>query len=355
MPLSETSPDRSSRGRNDSWFAAEKQRLIALLREYTEQEITAAESSRSEVDLVVYSSTHRFFIEARAAATAGPVTKAARRVRELARDSRATALVVVPYMGKTGRRALRELGVSWLDLSGNARISAPGLHVDVRGRPNRYVKRGRPENLFAPKSSRVVRCLLMEPSSFLSQRTITKTTGLGEGHVSKLVRRLEKESLIERNRRGAVKPKDCQLLINEWRRRSDFSRNHILKGQLPRKTGLARLRELAEFFDQCGLRHSATGLSAAWLLAPHANFRLATLYVAEHPSLDDLEVLGWREKPRAPDTWLVVPRDEGVFHGASVVDGISCVHPVQVYVDLVDQPERAAEAAQELKTKCLPW
>ena len=47
--------------------------------------------------------------------------------------------------------------------------------------------------------------------------------------------------------------------------------------------------------------------------------------------------------------WLVVPKDSGVFQGASEREGVRCVHPVQVYMDLKDQPERASEAAQVLR------
>jgi hypothetical protein len=45
----------------------------------------------------------------------------------------------------------------------------------------------------------------------------------------------------------------------------------------------------------------------------------------------------------------VLPADDGVFDGARVVEGVPCAHPVQVYVDLKDQPERATEAADHLK------
>jgi hypothetical protein len=33
--------------------------------------------------------------------------------------------------------------------------------------------------------------------------------------------------------------------------------------------------------------------------------------------------------------------------------GVRCVHPVQVYLDLKDHPERSAEAAQQLRRKLL--
>ncbi len=91
------------------------------------------------------------------------------------------------------------------------------------------------------------------------------------------------------------------------------------------------------------------------MLAPHASFRLATVYVEELPSGAQLDALGWRAKPRAPDAWLVVPRDGGVFDGSQVIDDIVCVHPVQAYIDLAQQPERSNEAAAELKARHLAW
>jgi hypothetical protein len=32
-----------------------------------------------------------------------------------------------------------------------------------------------------------------------------------------------------------------------------------------------------------------------------------------------------------------------------------CVHPVQVYLDLKAQPERASEASVEVRKRCLTW
>ena len=83
--------------------------------------------------------------------------------------------------------------------------------------------------------------------------------------------------------------------------------------------------------------------------------RIATVYVATDPSPALLDRLGFREDSRGANLWLVVPDDEGVFHGAIEKDGIRCVHPGQVYVDLKDHPERAAEAAERLRRDLLTW
>ena len=102
-----------------------------------------------------------------------------------------------------------------------------------------------------------------------------------------------------------------------------------------------------------GVEHAATGLAAAWALTRFASFRIATVYLPADPSPDLVERLGFREGPRGANLWLVVPNDAGVFQGAVAKDGIRCVHPVQVYVDLKEHPERSAEAAERLRAELL--
>ena len=58
---------------------------------------------------------------------------------------------------------------------------------------------------------------------------------------------------------------------------------------------------------------------------------------------------GWGPLPRS------VPADAGVFQGLVDVDGVRCVHPLQVYLDLAGHPERAAEAADELRGCGVIW
>ena len=84
-----------------------------------------------------------------------------------------------------------------------------------------------------------------------------------------------------------------------------------------------------------------------------ARFRLVTVYVGARPSDEWLGSIGFREEPRGANRWVVRPVDDGVFEGSSPVDGLTCVHPLQVYLDLKAQPERAPEAADELRKRLL--
>lgn len=308
-------------------------------------------------DAVIEIAGTTFVVEYKSSGSTAPVSAAIEQVRRLASCAgpHAIPLVVVPFMGPVGRRRCEDARVAWLDLSGNARIFAPGIRVMVEGRPNQFKSRGRPSSAFAPKSSRISRWLLMHPGQPMVQREIAQATDMDEGFTSRIVSRLEEENFVLRGQDGEIRLRDPDLLLDTWRETYDFSMHHIIPGHMAARSGEQTLRLLADGLQGQGVRYAATGLAAAWLLTKFSGFRLTTMYVAEHPVSDILESLGFREEERGANVWIVVPKDEGVFQGTDQRDGITCVHPVQAYLDLKDQPERAKEAADHLRAELLKW
>jgi hypothetical protein len=154
------------------------------------------------VDLLLRAPRATFVVEWKAAGDTANVSGAVQQLFALRagagrRLKSAVPVVAVPFMGETGRRLCTEAGVSWIDLSGNAWIDAPGYHVRVLGNPNRFASRGRPASAFAPKSSRVVRALLMHPDHAFSQATLVSLSGVDKGRVSRLLPRLQAMGIVE--------------------------------------------------------------------------------------------------------------------------------------------------------------
>ncbi len=308
-------------------------------------------------DLIITASGKTFAIVFKQSTGAATIAAAARQLLAYGKQAakKVVLLIAVSFMGEAGRRICEDLGVGWLDLSGNAHIVAPGLRIIVRGRPNRFLSAGRPPNLFAPKSSRVARWLLMHPDESLTQRELARAVDMGEGFVSRIVSRLEREGYIVRENGSAIRAKDPTLLLDAWQERYQFSKHIVHRGYIAARSGDALLRFLHDAFASRNVEYAATGLAAAWMLTKYAAFRTLAVYVAHAPTDELLKRLAFSEDPRGANTWLVVPNDEGVFHGAGEKEGIRCVHPVQVYVDLKDQPERAREAAERLRKEYLNW
>ena len=256
--------------------------------------------------------------------------------------------MVVPYMGRAAQERCAQIQLCWMDLSGNARIVTPTIFYQSIGNPNRFPRLGRPESAFGPRGSRITRRLLMDPSEAVRQRDLAFSAGLDEGHTSRIVRKLSEAGLVERGEDG-IRVVDANVLLDAWQEDYRFDRHHVIRGRIPAPGGDTLVHALAEALSKAEEPYAATALPAAWLWTRYGSFNLCTLYISRLPSPGLKKDLGFQEEADGANTCLVVPNDEGVFHGAEIVDGIRCVHPVQAYVDLKDHPERAPEAASEIR------
>ncbi|HKZ20357.1 MAG TPA: MarR family transcriptional regulator [Acidimicrobiia bacterium] len=304
-------------------------------------------------DLIVEAGPHTFVIEFKRSGAAGSVAGAIEQAKRHAAavGKRAIPLVVVPFMGESGKRKCEEAHVAWMDLSGNAQIFVPGLRVLVEGKPNRFKLRGRPSSVFAPKSSRIARWLLMHPAQAIAQRELAVAAGVDEGFTSRIVSRLEEDNLVVRETSGAIRPRNPGVLLDAWREVYDFGKHVILHGHVAARSGDELLRRLASTLRDRGVDHAATGLGAAWLYTRFGGFRIVTFYLRDEPPPALLQALSFREESRGANTWIVTPNDDGVFQDARHLDGVRCVHPIQTYLDLKGHPERASEAAAQVRLK----
>lgn len=265
----------------------------------------------------------------------------------------AIALLGVPFMGEAGRNHCAEFDQSWLDLSGNARIIAPGIFYQNLGNKNRFRQPGRPASAFGPRGSRIARRLLIAPERTGSQRAIAQAAGLDEGHTSRVIAKLLADGLLHRDANG-IRVSDWSVLLDAWREEYRFDRHQVFPGHVPASGGDELIRTIANIMSGNHISYAATALPAAWLWTGFASFRLATVYLTRPPSQELATSLAFHAGARGANTWLVVPNDDGVFDGAASVNGINCVHPVQVYLDLKGHPERSAEAAENLRSKLAP-
>jgi hypothetical protein len=308
-------------------------------------------------DLVVEQGSVRLAVELKGAGDSAAVGTAiaAAKVGASRIGPKVLPVVAVPYMGDVGKKLCADAGVSWFDLSGNAHIIAPGLRILIEGKPNRFIRRGRPASVFAPKSARIARRMLIDPKKTWRQQDLARATGLDDGFTSRIIQRLERDRLVERTPEGTVRVRDANLLLDAWGEVYDFEKHTIVRGHISAGDGEELLRKAADVLEG-KIRYAATGLAAAYLYTQFAAFRLATFFVERRPPDSLLKTLGFREEARGANVWLVIPNDVGVFHGADETSKVAhCVHPVQAYVDLKAHPERAQEAAAELRSRMLRW
>jgi hypothetical protein len=301
--------------------------------------------------LVTDSQGRRWAIEVKNSSRPGQVDRAAAQLRHL-EDEGFIPILVVPYMSRAGADAAEQRGLNWLDLSGNANIRDEGLRIWVRGQADRLKAAGRPSSPFAPKSARVTRMLLLDPARWWRQKDLVGATGLDDGNVSRIVKRLDDEALLERRQRE-LRPRDPDLLLSAWAQDYRFDRHQVVFGHLS-GGGIEIARELDRRLAAANVSHAFTGMPAAWAMTRFARFRLTSVFVDGdlHSIADELEM---RRGERGANVQLLRPDDEGVFAGGGEFDELPCVAPVQAYLDLLSLPERAQEAAEHLRAQWLSW
>jgi hypothetical protein len=328
-------------------------RLLAELLDEPGVELVAEEpQADSGIDLLARDAQGRLWaVEIKTSSRPGQVDQAARQLKAFD-DGGAIPVLVVPYMSKAGAETAERAALNWIDLSGNASIQDEGLRVWVQGRPNELRTAGRPSSPFAPKSARVSRALLLEPKRWWRQKDLVVATQLDDGNVSRVVRRLEEEALLER-RDKELRPRDPDLLLDSWAQEYRFDRHDAITGHIS-GSGIEVAHSLTENLTKRQIDHAFTGLPAAWAIDHFARFRLTTVYVDGDPR-EVVEQLGIRQGSKGANVQILGPDDVEVFAGEQACDGLRCVSTVQVYLDLLDLPERAAEAARHLRDHHLDW
>ncbi|MDQ3725983.1 MAG: type IV toxin-antitoxin system AbiEi family antitoxin [Actinomycetota bacterium] len=194
--------------------------------------------------------------------------------------------------------------------------------------------------------------LLLDPARWWRQKDLADATGLDDGNVSRIVRRLLDEALLERRERE-LRPRDPNLLLDAWAQDYRFDRHQAVFGHLS-GSGMEVARELHERLTEVDAIHAFTGLPAAWAMTHFARFRLTSVYVEGNP-LSIAGEIDMRQGEKGANVQILGPDDEGVFAGGGEFDDLPCVAPVQAYLDLSSLPERAKEAARHLRDERMDW
>ena len=258
--------------------------------------------------------------------------------------ARGQLLVVSPYLSPSTRERLREEGVSFLDLTGNARLvmSKPGLFIETQGAsadPDRKVRPAR--SLSGPKAGRIVRALV-DSKRLPGVRELAAATRVDAGYVSRVLGFLDSEALITRGKRGRLENVDWPALLRRWAREAPLNSRGDARSFLEPR-GLSSL--LARV-GEAGGTYTVTGGLAAARFAPIAPPRLAVIWVRS--SATTAERLGLRPAEAGANVLLVESNDELVFEGATEDRGVLYAAPSQIAADLLTSPGRGPAEGEAL-------
>ncbi len=255
------------------------------------------------------------------------------------------AMVVARYLSPRTRQALAAAGMSYLDATGNVRVTLvqPAVFFAVDGADrDPWRSPERPTNSLRGKpAARIARTLIDLPPPW-KIRQLAQTAGTSLGSTARTVDFLSREALIQRDATGAIVGVDWPALLARWAADYDLvKRRRVVRLLAPR--GADSVEDDLRAWTG---RYAISGSVAAARWAPYAEAQLALVYAADADGL--LARLGLRDAPSRPNVVVIEPDDDYVFERGVQRDGLQLAAPAQVAVDLLVGPGRSPEEGRAL-------
>lgn len=264
------------------------------------------------------------------------------------RDREGKGLIVADYVTPALADTLRERGVAFVDLVGNAWVQQAGIVLQVTGRrPGRLADDARPARVLQPAGLRIVFALLCRPELVNTPvRDIAKAAGVAHGTAGGVLRDLKKMGhIVELGHRPGARGRARTRRLEQRRRLLDLWAQ-AYPGQLRPRLNPRRYQATQPFWwrtaDLARYGLALGGEPAAERLTQHLKPENITLYAIgggerlvhqDHILLNDVK----GDVEILDAFWNFAPPDE--------LRGI--VPPLLVYADLLATgDDRCIEAAR---------
>ena len=256
---------------------------------------------------------------------------------------RAVPVVAAAYLSPRARAMLRARGVGYVDITGNVRIeiSTPGLFISTGGADrDPWPREHKLRSLRGRGAARAMRAIIDTRPPY-GVRELAQSTGASAPTLSRVLDLLEREAIVTRVR-GAVSTVDWRGAIRRWAEDYDQTDSNTPTTVLEPR-GLPALEDKLRATE---FAYAATGALAAQRFDPIAPARLAAIYVTD-PS-QAIDRLDLRETEAGANVVLLEPLDPVVFDRTVERDGLRCVAPSQLTVDLLTGPGREPSQGEEM-------
>ena len=259
------------------------------------------------------------------------------------------------YIGPQSARILKSNNLGFVDLSGNCYLAFENVLIEKEGKRNVRPSTRPLRSLFAPRATRVVRVLLVEPGRAWRLEELGRAAEVSLGHSHNVIKRLEELAWVERDdsqRFRLSKPAD---LLEAWCESYTYRANESASYLAPERVTRKFMGEIARVAGAEGRRYAFTLNAGAALLAPSLRLPAVHCYLEGDPA-PAAKALGLRPAAEADGALhFFAPYDLGVFYGAFEKGGLKVVSLPQLYADLIHYERRGPEQAEHLRREAMGY
>ena len=255
---------------------------------------------------------------------------------------------IAPYISERGLRICKELKIGCIDFSGNVYLKFDGILIDIRGRDNIQKEKRIHKKLFTKKATWILRKMLQNPKRTWKIEELVKEANVSLGQTYKVTEKLVKENYIEKNR-GAIKLINPGELLDEWVKDYNFTEQSSISYYCPIKNQVQIYSELKKIPRDL---YALTLGSGVQFIAP--SVRSSDIYLYTGGKNDKIiQKLQLKPVEFGGNVYLITPKDLGVFFDTQLIEGLTIVSNIQLFLDLYNYPKRGREQAEFLREKVM--
>ena len=253
-------------------------------------------------------------------------------------------VIAAPYISENSSKICEEMGVGYIDLSGNCLLMYKSIYARVEGNPNKYKESRSSKSIFersSIKSSIILRHIFQNIDKKWKVQELAELSSTSIGQVSNVKKFLEEREYITSGQHGSslIRPKD---LISEWGKTYNVKPNSIYEcysiSTIPQIE-----QKLIEMKDKSGIVYALTGFSGGVRYSPTVRYNKIHVYIPLQDIQESIELLECKKVTSGSNISIIVPYDPCVLIHTRNIKGNVVVSPVQVCLDLMGLKGRGEE------------
>lgn len=300
---------------------------------------------------------HTLVVEVSSLGHPRQIRAAVTRLAEIRRElPHAYPVAAAVYVGPQSARILRSNNLGFVDLSGNCYLALENVLIEKEGKRNVRPSTRPLRSLFAPRATRVVRVLLVQPDRAWRLEELARAAEVSLGHAHNVVKRLEELAWVERDESQRIRLSKPADLLESWCESYTYRTNEIASYVAPERVTRKFMAEVARAVGSVpGRRYAFTLNAGLGLVAPSLKVPALHCYLDGDPA-PVAQALGLRAASEAEGTLhFLAPYDPGVFYGALEKGGLKVVCLPQLYADLLNYERRGREQAEHLRREAMGY
>lgn len=271
---------------------------------------------------------------------------------EKEKGSSCYCMIAAPYISDASSKICEELGIGYIDLSGNCLLKHKSIYIRIEGKPNKYSDTRGSKSIYersSVRSSIILRLLLQNTYKAWKMQELAEASKSSIGQVSKVKKFLEERDLIFLGDNG-FRINKPNVVIEEWAKVYNSKSNTIYEcysiDNIPQIE-----QRLVEMKKDKGIECVLTGFSGGVRYAPTVRYNKIHVYIQLQDLPEALDYLDCKKVSSGSNISIIEPYDSCILNDAREINNNLIASPIQVCLDLLGLKGRGEEAAYAIMDK----